>query len=126
MKALLASALTALVLVTAAWASNVTPAQLASLSQRVAKLERANAALGRRVSAAEAQIVKTQAGLADQTITVDCLAKGWNAQKTIAYDVGSFQMTDGSSQSFFVWPTNGTPTQGYLITVADPTLGPIC
>lgn len=51
MKAVLASTLTALVLVTAAWASNVTPAQLAALSKRVSKLEHANAALSVRVAA---------------------------------------------------------------------------
>jgi hypothetical protein len=53
-KALLASALTALVLVTAAWASNVTPAQLSALSKRVTKLENQNATLAARITPLEA------------------------------------------------------------------------
>lgn len=51
MKAVLASTLTALVLVSAAWASNVTPAQLSALSKRVTKLEHANTVLSARVAA---------------------------------------------------------------------------
>lgn len=53
MKALLASALTALVLVTTAWASNVTPAQLNALTKRVTKLEQRDAALARSLAAAQ-------------------------------------------------------------------------
>lgn len=50
MKALFASALTALVMVTAAWASNVTPAQFSALSKRVTKLEDQNAVMRRALA----------------------------------------------------------------------------
>jgi hypothetical protein len=63
LKALLASALTALVFVTAAWASNVTPAQFSALSKRVSKLERQNAAMTRSLAFAQ----KDNARVAGQT-----------------------------------------------------------
>jgi hypothetical protein len=62
-KALLASASTALVLVSVAWASNVTPAQLTALSARVAKLEKENSRLERITHYAAQDQARTQAHL---------------------------------------------------------------
>lgn len=108
MKALLASTLTALVLVTAAWAGNVTPGQLAALSSRVTKLERANAALAARVK-----------GLDDVTT---CLRVGWNAQQFESY--GKYTSdgfaTNSGNLTMIVSPASadGIVGQGYLLVVS--------
>lgn len=118
MKALLASALTALVLVTTAWASNVTPAQLSALSKRVTKLEKTNRQLEAAVNQAAAVVDR-------QDAVVKCLRAGWNAQTFQAY------ATFGSTG----WPTksnnltvlaapssdDGVAGTGYLVSVASVT-----
>jgi hypothetical protein len=106
-KALLASALTALVLVTTAWASNVTPGQLAALSKRVTKLESSNAALARQVT---------------------CLRVGWNAQSYQAYALYTSDGfgTDSGDLTMLVSPSapDGITGAGYL--VASAAIGPQC
>jgi hypothetical protein len=83
LKALLASALTALVIVSAAWASNVTPAQLTALQKRVTALEHRDARL--------------EANLATQSTFIrSCLHHF--APFTI-YDE-TIQFTDGSQLKF--------------------------
>lgn len=58
MKAVLASALTALVLVAGAWASNVTPRQLSALSKRVDQLQARVVALQKAQAADETKLSK--------------------------------------------------------------------
>lgn len=110
MKSLLASALTALVLVTAAWASNVTPAQLNALSKRVKFLESANVR---------------------QTEILNCLRGGWNAQGTTTYAVvtGSGFDTKSGNLNLFVAaaPDDGIVGTGYLVTSPSPvSAAPAC
>jgi hypothetical protein len=103
MKALLASALTALVFVTAAWASNVTPAQLNALSKRVTFLEKANVR---------------------QTEILNCLRGGWNDQSTATYAVvtGSGFDTKSGNLNLFTAPApdDGIVGTGYLVTSPSP------
>lgn len=106
MKAVLASVLTALVLVSAAWASNVTPGQLAALSRRVTKLEQSNA--------------KFSTEIAGQSTVIACLQRGWNAQHLVSYTTASFGGFDTPSGSLglFVSPNaaDGTVGTGYLVS----------
>jgi hypothetical protein len=103
LKALLASALTALVLVTTAWASNVTPAQLNALSKRVKFLEQANVR---------------------QTDVLNCLRAGWNAQSATAYAVATYggYDTKTGNLSMIVAPSaaDGIAGTGYLVTSPAP------
>lgn len=121
MKALLASALTALVFVTAAWASNVTPAQLSALSKRVTRLERANASLRSLTYANAAQIAKTQAALETAMTTVSCIRAGWNAQRFEPYGTyrsDAWQTSSGSLTVFAQSPAaDGVAASGYLVAV---------
>lgn len=67
MKALVASLVTALVLVGTAWSANITPGQLAALAKRVSALEKSNAALTTYVNTC----LRRQEPLAVYTTNID-------------------------------------------------------
>lgn len=104
MKAVLASTLTALVLVSAAWASNVTPAQLAALSKRVTKLEQANAAIAARLKDDEAYSAK-------------CFA----SFQGVAFYTVTLHHADGTTETFPTWspPDAGTKPTFWVPTTSD-------
>ena len=104
MKALLASALTALVLVTTAWASNVTPAQLSALSKRVTKLEKANARLSARLAA-------------DEAYNDRCV----QAFQAVAFYTVTLHNADGTTTTFPTWspPDAGEKPEFWVPTTTD-------
>jgi hypothetical protein len=123
MKALLASTLTALVLVTTAWASttsSVTPAQLAAISKRVAKLEKDNRSLRAAVNQATSVVDR-------QNDVVGCLRAAWNAQGTAAYAVstwGGFDTKSGNLNLLVAPATDdGIAGTGYLVTTQEINQG---
>lgn len=114
MKALLASTLTALVLVSAAWATNVTPAQLSALSSRVTLLQHRLA-----VTQSEVSTIATKQTRASNLIA--CLQRGWNSQKFepyLDYSTSGWS-TKTTNLTVFAGPSadDGLAGAGYLISV---------
>ena len=111
MKALLASTLTALVLVSVAWASNVTPAQLSALSARVAKLEKENSRLERITHYAAQDQAHTHAQLLTLTSRV-------SDQEVLA-------ATDEQSFNRLAKCLTFTPATEYSFSFAQPYTYPL-
>lgn len=119
MKALLASALTALILVTTAWASNVTPGQLTALSKRVATLQRRVNSLQSNLEANDSTVSAVQVRETKGELVLKCLQTQWNATKFEDYSIytsDGFGTTSGDV-SMYAAPAvaDGIARQGYLL-----------
>ena len=107
MKAVVASLVTALVIVSAAWAGNVTPQQVSKLSGRVTTLE---------------------SRLTAETRTTSCILRQWNAQRYEPYflDTSDGFATKSGTLTIFSSPSapDGLTGTGYLIV--SPSIGTTC